>query len=229
MGFSSLSSTILDLAGRGAYQSFSGHTMRAMFGYRAIGPLQAFSYSVTREKAPVFIFGSPNPRGLARGKRGFAGTMVFVMLDQSALLQAMKDMRFVSLRSEIHPDFIASGDELETESMPLESANASMLLGLSGGDINAVPDPGSFIKDYALTQPYFVDQIPPFEVSLLAVNEMGAAARMVVYGAEILNEGSGFSIDDLSVEEQMTYVAMNMYPWVRVTNLLREAILKQGS
>ena len=36
---------------------------------------------------------------------------------------------------------------------------------------------------------------------------------MRMYGCEILNEGSGFSIDDMVVENQMTYICRTILPW----------------
>ena len=36
---------------------------------------------------------------------------------------------------------------------------------------------------------------------------------MRLYGCEILNEGSGFSIDDIVIENQMTYVCRTILPW----------------
>ena len=44
----------------------------------------------------------------------------------------------------------------------------------------------------------------PFDVVIVAANEYGQAATMRIYGIEILNEGSGFSIDDIVIENQMT-------------------------
>jgi hypothetical protein len=58
-----------------------------------------------------------------------------------------------------------------------------------------------------------VDQILPFDVAIVAVNEYGNAAQMRMYGCEILNEGSGFSIDDMVVENQMTYICRTILPW----------------
>lgn len=36
-------------------------------------------------------------------------------------------------------------------------------------------------------------------------------------GKICLNEGSGFSIDDIVVEQQMTYAARSIFPWYCVT------------
>ena len=69
------------------------------------------------------------------------------------------------------------------------------------------------MQDYVTAKPIYVDQILPFDVAIVAVNEYGQKATMRLYGCEILNEGSGFSIDDIVVENQMTYVCRTILPW----------------
>ena len=45
---------------------------------------------------------------------------------------------------------------------------------------------------------------------------MGAASTMKIFGVEILNEGSGVSIDDVVTEMQATFVARYVEPWAAV-------------
>jgi hypothetical protein len=45
-------------------------------------------------------------------------------------------------------------------------------------------------------------------------NEYGLAAWMSIIGIEILNEGGGLSIDDITNESQVTYVAKAKTAWV---------------
>ncbi len=47
---------------------------------------------------------------------------------------------------------------------------------------------------------------------------MGAACAMKLYGVEILNEGSGVSIDDAITEMQATFVARSLEPWQAVVS-----------
>ena len=54
------------------YTSFSGSDIIATFtppnGQAVvIGELQAITYSITREKAPIYTLGSPDPRSFSRG------------------------------------------------------------------------------------------------------------------------------------------------------------------
>jgi len=68
----------------------------------------------------------------------------------------------------------------------------------------------------ALAQPWYTDQILPFDVTLAGTNEYGAATTIKIFGVEILNEGSGVSIDDAVTEMQSTFVARLVEPWVAV-------------
>src|SRR6266705_6042110 len=54
-------------------------------------------------------------------------------------------------------------------------------------------------KDFRFKEeaaPWYSDQIIPFDITLAGTNELGAAATMKIFGVEILDEGSGISIDD---------------------------------
>jgi hypothetical protein len=75
----------------------------------------------------------------------------------------------------------------------------------------------------ALALPWYTDQILPFDVTIAAANEYGAAASSKVFGIEILNEGFGTSIDDSVMEAQATFVARSISPLQAVgrTNLLK--------
>jgi hypothetical protein len=62
-------------------------------------------------------------------------------------------------------------------------------------------------------KPWYSDQILPFDTG---TNEQGAATTMKIFGVEILNEGSGVSIDDAVTEMQATFVARFVEPWQAV-------------
>ena len=49
------------------YTSFSGADIVASFNGVVIGELQGITYSVSREKAPIYCLGSPEPRSFSRG------------------------------------------------------------------------------------------------------------------------------------------------------------------
>ncbi len=62
-------------------------------------------------------------------------------------------------------------------------------------------------------RPWYEDQIPPFSIVLVGINEYGHQMEMQIRGVEILNSGQGISVDDLMIDQQMTFVATDIIPW----------------
>lgn len=185
-----------------SYNSFSGVDIQATFAGKIIGTLQGVSYTVTREKAPIYTMGSANPRAFSRGKRGIAGSLIFVVIDRSNLVEALGD----------YAKFWASIEDRtwmnQTRSAGVGSG-AQTPASLYGEQAVGVAGIGETVQSYA----WYHDQIPPFNIVLTALNEYGATSRMMVVGVEILNAGSGISIDDITTDENMTFVARDVVPW----------------
>lgn len=177
------------------YTTFSGADIVATFGGIEIGALSGITFSVTREKAPIYTMGSPNPRSFSRGKRGIAGSLIFTVFDRPALYTMLDKNR-------------ANGDP--TQVFYTRSHNA--LPGDTAYKYRGIAD----VNDQALSVvkkvPYYADQIPPFDITITFVNEYGQSAVRSIYGCELLNEGSGASMDDIVIEETMTYVARELGP-----------------
>jgi hypothetical protein len=197
-------STSLELSR--TYTSFSGVDIRAVIGGEPIGQLQAISYAVQREKAPIYVMGSVDPLSFSRGKRGIAGTIITLMLDQHVLFgDPFKDMRVILDKDEIYPSIDSATNADDVTDLDLDQLDPGFTF-----DASNVSDA------YQANQAFYVDQLPPFDVVIVAANEYGQAAQMRIYGVEILNEGSGFSIDDMVIENQMTYVCRTILPWQKM-------------
>lgn len=180
-----------------SYNSFSGVDIKATFGGKVIGELQGVSYSVTREKAPIYTMGSADPRSFSRGKRGIAGTLVFTIFDRNALLEVFRGMEDKS------GWFFAHDTDVQKRNN--EDAKGAQVW----QDVNT---------DNSWQAAWYPDQIPPFDIVLTAANEYGQVAQMGIRGVEILNEGSGMSIDDIVTEQSMTFVAREISPWKASTS-----------
>jgi len=50
------------------YNSFSGVDIQATFAGTHLSDLQGISYTVTREKGPLYTMGNPSPRAFSRGR-----------------------------------------------------------------------------------------------------------------------------------------------------------------
>jgi hypothetical protein len=178
------------------YTTFSGADIVATFGGIEIGALSGITFSVTREKAPIYTMGSPNPRSFSRGKRGIAGSLIFTVFDRPALYTMLDKNRDAG--GQAQQQFFTRAHN----ALPGDTSYKSRGI----ADVN---DQGSSVVKKV---PYYADQIPPFDITITFVNEYGQAAVRSIYGVELLNEGSGASMDDIVIEETMTYVARELGP-----------------
>ena len=185
------------------YTSFSGCDIVATFGSVVIGELQAISYSISREKAPVYTLGSAEPRSFSRGKRGVAGTMVFTAFDRDALLKGLKENAATAA------SFQRIGGELNMHPISINEWDTKMTAetGLAGDNLASSQATEVTEKIAKTADPYYADEIPPFDITISFANEYGQKAVLVIYGVEILNEGSGYSIDSIIAEKACTFVA----------------------
>lgn len=246
--------TSLDLSR--TYTSYSGVDIRVIINGAAAGSMQALSYAIQREKAPIYVMGSVDPISYSRGKRGIAGTMISLMMDVHMLYTpSFTGERYLGDSDEIFPDYGDGGTighknrgtgvesnalnkaDNETDTVALRTIGGSDTWGqaaggslqelsgqegtgpsFSGGPTQRLAradtyDLSNLGNNYRVAKVFYVDQILPFDVTIVAANEYGQSAQMRLYGCEILNEGSGFSIDDIVIENQMTYVCRTILPW----------------
>lgn len=177
------------------YTSFSGADIVATMAGVPIGTLSAITWSVTREKAPIFTMGSPNPRSFSRGKRGIAGSMMFTTFDRPAMYAVIQK-------------------NVANESFRIWTRQWNLLPNVNSGLAANISDVNSNMSGMTTALPYYADQILPFDVTITFANEYGQAAVRAIYGVELINEGSGASMDDITIEESMTYVARELGPMI---------------
>lgn len=259
-GTQSLASRVIS-----TYTTFSGIDITAIFDNLILATLSGVATSLTREKVPVFTFGSADARSISRGKRACAGSLQFTLFDRDA---------FYGLYLDENHFYYAHANEINSLTNPI---NASEFTGLffdvnnggqftntgvnngtfttSGGQTgggNAVTgaaglqqrDPRTFGQGIPGTPvvgttgvnngandparkagalsvrraAQHADQVFPFDITLIAQNEYGRAASAAIIGVEIINEGGGLSVDDITNEQQMTYIAITKLPWVPLTS-----------
>lgn len=210
-----------------SYNSFSGVDIKGVFANKVIAELQAISYSITREKAPIYTMGSADPRSFSRGKRGIAGTLIFIVFDRHVLLSVLGGysadggLKFQSDKDDIRPQF----RNAETFGASLTSSSTRTAADTVATQESSLSSVGS---DQELASAWYADQLPPFDVTLAAANEYGALAVMRIFGVELLNEGYGVSIDDIVSEQQHTYVARTVIGWTPIPSANATTIANQG-
>ncbi|HLH55026.1 MAG TPA: hypothetical protein VKY92_15560 [Verrucomicrobiae bacterium] len=135
---------------------------------------------------------------------------------------------FLALVEKLGGTFVANVDDVRPQFMTDDnvflSQNSifqSTLVRTNGVDAGATIDTlsGQRLDEVSgfktEAQPWYSDQILPFDITLAGTNEMGAATCMKIFGVEILNEASGVSIDDSVTEMQATFVARCVEPLLR--------------
>lgn len=181
------------------YTTFSGADIVCTFGGVVIASLSGITWSVTREKAPVYTMGSANPRSFSRGKRGIAGSLIFTMFDRPGLYTMLEAHQNDPTRQYF-------------------TRSSNVLPGTTGIEHRGIVPVDAQTTDIVASRPYYSDQIPPFDVSITFANEYGQAAVRSIYGVEILNEGSGASMDDIQIEESMTFIARELGPMIAISS-----------
>lgn len=190
------------------YNSNSGCDIVATIDGVLIGNLNGISFSTTREKAPIYVMGSVDAVSFGRGKRGHAGSLIFTNFDRHALYDIMEG-NFTS------PEQTAQRYFYWKKITDIPAGGRSTLLPQSNlADLSSL--------GLELSPPNYSDQIPPFTITLTGMNEYGNISVMHILGVELINEGSGVSIDDIVTETQMTFVARAILGW-------RPAQLKAGN
>lgn len=152
--------------------------------------------------------GSPDPRSFSRGKRGIAGSLVFTVFNKDALNELKSESAF-------HTS-VANSDFRDGLSAYIDAKHENFRDTPEGEFFGDVNDWEQIQEDsnngFVVKPAYYADEIPPFDITITMVNEYGQAAKFSLVGVEILNEGSGMSIDDISTEKACTFVARGLTP-----------------
>lgn len=192
------------------YTSFGGADITATFNGKVIGELQAVSYSISREKAPIYTLGSAEPRSFSRGKRAIAGNLVFIVFNRDALLAELGTGPKISKYRANDAATFEENDEarfMSIDNWDKYMSNLASPNGFTGGG-----ETGGTVADLVndSATPVYADEILPFDITISLSNEYGQKAKITLYGVELLNEGMGFSIDSVTTEKAYTFVCRSV-------------------
>jgi hypothetical protein len=160
--------------------SFNGSSVNDLISKQLV-EITALTISVHRAKTQVRSFGYINPKGIARGSRTIAGTIIVNRFTADVLYR-----------------FLQSG----------------LMADLS--------------KDTIYTK---TDQLPPFNIILLFMNEQGYISTQTLFGVEFVTEGAVVSVQDILLEQTFTYMATDMSPMVplKFSTLFQPSTQQTGS
>jgi len=219
-------------------KAFSGCDMQAIIGNKVIGNLQAVTVSITRETLPIYVMGNASLATIVKGKRGISGTLVFSNFDRhSLLLDTFLDERGTAGKGTLYGKSIQDVLNLTAKTNngatnnPFSELIGGVVASNPAGDLNVagvirsgtnlqsrIQEEIRQVWDAVIQQRKlkYVDQIPPFDLVITMVNDTGNAAWCTIQGITLINEGYGFTMDDLTAESAYTYIAREVTPLVPV-------------
>lgn len=210
----------------GYYTSKSGVEIQAVFGDEKFGDLHMIKYATQRDTANVHVMGTVDPVSVAKGKRATTGACVFAIFEKDRLLEAMKGKKVFLTKHEL-----ANYGNLSDRNS-LSTAENRLAANQAGGTVRVdgtIRSTGLDNMGYSVfaksnfgseVAPMLIDQIPPFDITLVGVSEStGDASRMVIHGVQFNSDQGGSSVDDLILERQVTFLARRISPWTRLEDL----------
>lgn len=184
---------------------FSGSDVVVIFGDQYIGECMSFTLGVNREAGPLYVMGRKEPIAIPKGKRGIGGSFILAQLGFDALLQYYGDV----MGSRTDKDIWVRKDE----TVPIMNSRAAGSQKLAGANLQLDGTTGNLTAINTgdlwtnMEQPNYVDQMPPFNVTVIGMNEQGKKMGFRVYGVTIINDGIALSIDELNMEKKYTFIA----------------------
>jgi len=193
-----------------SYSSFGGADIIVSVGTQEFGTIQSISWSTSRAKAPIHVMnGSADPIAYGRGIRAIAGQLSFVNLDRDSFLSYMESANKDQFWQSKHESRATNNDEdLGLPGSETTSDAAWSTWNAAASVVN--PSNGEIGNYRTKVSAEYADQVLPFDVHISYTNEYGKAARKSLFGVEIINEGSGISIQDLQLDTQYNFVARKM-------------------
>ena len=184
-------------------ESRDSFTNRGAIAYK-LGAIQTITYSIYDEKTPVRSCGFKNPLGVARGNRTIAGSIIF-----SQLYNHVFEDSGETRRSRVIND--------STGILTYSSGSISYILPEKDDSRQYYEQIVNRKHQYDFTwdsktfqQKMNISEVPPFDIILLYVNEMGNIAKQAIYGVEIVHESGVLSIDDIYTEVTYQYIARDI-------------------
>lgn len=211
-------SQLKDIFERGRqFQAYAGTDMIAYINNKPVASMEQVTVSISREAAPRYVMGKVGMVTLVRGKRAIVGTMQFSTFDRHSLLYdvfgtedgtsqpSLRDLYAEAAANKFFRD--SNGTDIKAAASAVLSAPTFQQNAL-GANLEAHY---KYLMDTKRV-PRYVDQLPPFNVTMTMVNDSGSASHWTLYGVYLLNEAFGYSQEDLNNAMACTYIATEVDP-----------------
>jgi hypothetical protein len=115
----------------------------------------------------------------------------------------MRDKRPVRILGTINPIGWCMSNRIVAGTLIFTSFDRYVWMPMYGGNENT--SPGGVV---------LADTLPPFDITVSAINEYGNMSRLVIRGARIVDEGGVMGVDEMYIEQTHTFVALDVVPWI---------------
>lgn len=141
---------------------------------------------------------------------------------QTITVSTFRSKRQVRALGQVNPKGFARGSRTSAGTMILTEFDRDAFWDFIQ---NAQPLSDTNIGDGG--SPLLIDQIAPFDVILLFQNEYGVSSYRYIYGVEIATNGSVYSIQDMYIENTVSFLCMDVTPLTPIGDI-RENIITLG-
>jgi hypothetical protein len=183
---------------------FSGADVAVIFGDSYIGEAMSLTVGVNREAGPVHVMGRKEPIAIAKGKRGIGGSFILAQLGYDALMEYYTEIMGKKVPIWVRQDEKSPTTPRETDITYYGADNVKI------NEDGTLTEVATFDLWETLYKPNYADQIPPFNMTIVGVNEQGEKMGFRIYGVTIINEGMAISIDELNMEKRYTFIAQSI-------------------
>lgn len=207
--------------------AFSPVDMQIYMGGKVLRSVLQLQYAVEREVVALYGFGDANPVGFNRGKRGIVGSLVCNTFQDHPLLRGnwAQDTGIYngegSAFNTLENAFDTTNDAFKSTFDDYAFQNGTFKLNTApqfGGGTFPLADSSlqdeldasyNWVKNRKFN---YVDQLPPMDIVVTCVNEMGAAAYLAINSCIIIGESGMMSMESLTSETHFKFLARSITP-----------------
>jgi len=184
---------------------FSGSDVVCIFGDSYMGECMSLTVGINREAGPLYVMGRKEPIAIPKGKRGIGGSFILAQLGYDALLGFYEQIMGTNKK----PIWVRKDESVPSTERGIDTT-AYKADNVSIAEDGTITEIGTFDLWEELYTPNYVDQMPPFNMTIVGVNEQGEKMGFRIYGVTIINEGMAISVDELNMEKRYTFIAQSV-------------------
>lgn len=164
----------------------------------------SLSYSTLREKYPVRVLGESNPRSHTSGSRSISGHIAFTVFVEDILAQLRgKLANQISRTKESFSNYTAVSKRAQLDSVEKYKEYAKYSAQMNN----------MFLKESKVR---LLDQLPPFHILVMGMNESGIFSKMIIKHVTIVDENQYQGTQQPNIVNKVTFIAKDIVPMAKI-------------